>query len=179
MIDREKVKKALERCLICDISVVAPEEAQKAYRECEYTVGLYCGQKKVLQDTVGLLKEQEETINDLTDTIRQLNQHIKDLSEYMTPYGVVKDVKAYNELVKEKEDLGKELINAVELIRKKNKRIEKLLIEQEAVEPRVSSVEQRCGNCNKVIEMDGWKSCPWCGKPIAWSEWWNKNTDRR
>ena len=38
-----------------------------------------------------------------------------------------------------------------------------LLKEQEAVEPRVSSVEQRCGNCNKVIEMDGWKTCPWCG----------------
>ena len=41
------------------------------------------------------------------------------------------------------------------------------LLEQEAVEPKVTSAEQRCGNCNKVIEMDGWKSCPWCGKPIA------------
>ena len=40
--------------------------------------------------------------------------------------------------------------------------------EQEAVKPRVSTVEQRCGNCNKVIEMDGWKACPWCGKPILW-----------
>ena len=43
-----------------------------------------------------------------------------------------------------------------------------LLKEQEAVEPRVSTVEQRCGNCNKVIEMDGWITCPWCGKPILW-----------
>ena len=43
-----------------------------------------------------------------------------------------------------------------------------LLKEQEAVKPRVSMWEQRCGNCNKVIEMDGWKSCPWCGKPIDW-----------
>lgn len=43
-----------------------------------------------------------------------------------------------------------------------------LLKEQEAVKPRVSSIEQRCGNCNKVIEMDGWKVCPWCGKPILW-----------
>lgn len=43
-----------------------------------------------------------------------------------------------------------------------------ILQEQEAVEPRVSSVEQRCGNCNKVIEMDGWKACPWCGKLILW-----------
>ena len=35
-----------------------------------------------------------------------------------------------------------------------------LLKEQEAVEPRVSTAEQRCGHCNKVIEMDGWQSCP-------------------
>lgn len=47
--------------------------------------------------------------------------------------------------------------------------------EQDAVEPKVSSTEQRCGNCNKVIEMDGWIACPWCGKPIAWNGWWNKN----
>ena len=52
---------------------------------------------------IALLKEQEETIDDLTDTIRQLNQHIKDLSEYMTPYGKVKDVKAYAELLKGQE----------------------------------------------------------------------------
>lgn len=51
----------------------------------------------------------------------------------------------------------------------------KLLKKQKAVEPKVSSTEQRCGNCNKVIEMDGWIACPWCGKPIAWNEWWNKN----
>ena len=43
-----------------------------------------------------------------------------------------------------------------------------MLKEQEAEKPRVSNVEQRCGNCNKVIEMDGWKACPWCGKPILW-----------
>lgn len=53
-----------------------------------------------------------------------------------------------------------------------------LLEEQEAVKPRVSSVEQRCGNCNKVIEMDGWIMCPWCGKPIDWEGWWKKNGTR-
>ena len=53
-----------------------------------------------------------------------------------------------------------------------------LLKEQEAVEPSVSSVEQRCGNCNKVIEMDGWKACPWCGKRIDWKGWWKKNGTR-
>ena len=52
------------------------------------------------------------------------------------------------------------------------------LKEQEAVKPRVSSVEQRCGNCNKVIEMDGWIACPWCGNPIDWEGWWKKNGTR-
>lgn len=52
-----------------------------------------------------------------------------------------------------------------------------LLKEQEAVMPNVSSVNQRCGNCNKVIEMDGWKTCPWCGKPIDWARWWRENTN--
>lgn len=81
-------------------------------------------------------------------------------------------------MLEEQEDLGTELTNAMELIHKKNERIEKLLIEQEAVKPNVSSAEQRCGNCNKVIEMDGWKSCPWCGKHIDWKGWWEKNDTR-
>ena len=46
-----------------------------------------------------------------------------------------------------------------------------MLKEQEAVEPRVSTAEQRCGHCNKVIEMDGWQFCPWCGKMIDWKGW--------
>lgn len=62
MIDRAKVIKALERCLICDISVVATPEAQKAYLECEYTIGRYCGRKNVLRDALSLLKEQPEIV---------------------------------------------------------------------------------------------------------------------
>lgn len=54
----------------------------------------------------------------------------------------------------------------------------KLLEEQKAVEPKVSCSEQRCGNCNKVIEMDGWVACPWCGKPIDWERWCRKNGTR-
>ena len=50
-----------------------------------------------------------------------------------------------------------------------------MLKEQEVIMPRVTSVEQRCGNCNKVIEMDGWIACPWCGKHIDWKGWLNKN----
>lgn len=53
-----------------------------------------------------------------------------------------------------------------------------LLDELKAVEPSVSRSEQHCGNCNKVIEMDGWKACPWCGKRIDWEGWWKKNGTR-
>ena len=53
-----------------------------------------------------------------------------------------------------------------------------LLKEQDAVKPRVSTAEQRCGHCNKVIEMDGWQFCPWCGKKIDWEGWWKKNGTR-
>ena len=59
---------------------------------------------ELVRDTIALLKEQEEAINYLTDATRQLNQHIKDLREYMTPYGMVADVKAYDELLNEQED---------------------------------------------------------------------------
>ena len=52
------------------------------------------------------------------------------------------------------------------------------LKEQEAVKPKVSCTEQRCGHCNKVIEMDGWQSCPWCGKRIDWKGWLKKNGTR-
>lgn len=62
MTDTEKVIKGLERCLICDTSVVASKEAQNAYIECEYTVGLYCGQKKLLRDAISLIKDQEARI---------------------------------------------------------------------------------------------------------------------
>ena len=58
------------------------------------------------------------------------------------------------------------------------KEILALLTELEAVEPKVSTAEQRCGHCNKVIEMDGWQSCPWCGKRIDWKGWWKKNGTR-
>lgn len=106
MIDREKVVRGLERCLICSTSPISSAEELKAYIDCEYTVGLYCGKDRLLFETLELLKEPE------------------------------------------------------------------------AVEPRVSTAEQRCGHCNKVIEMDGWIACPWCGKRIDWKGWWNKNGTR-
>lgn len=54
-------------------------------------------------------------------------------------------------LLKEQEDLGTELTNAVELIHKKNERIEKLLKEQEAI--------VRCKDCKWKYEDDGRSLC--------------------
>ena len=81
MPDREKVIKGLERCLICDISVIAPEEAQNAYRECEYTVGLYCGEKKLLREAVALLKEQGDTINELQNAYEYLQKQFFEVQD--------------------------------------------------------------------------------------------------
>lgn len=60
--DREKVIKGIERCLVCDPSVIASDEGQKAYLDCEYTVGLYCDRKRLLLDALALLKEQDAVV---------------------------------------------------------------------------------------------------------------------
>lgn len=60
MADREKAIRGIERCLVCDTSVVAPPDAKKAYLDCEYTLGLYCVQDRLLHDALELLKEQKE-----------------------------------------------------------------------------------------------------------------------
>lgn len=57
----DKVIQGIERCLVCSSSVLASAEAQKAYLDCEYTVDLYCGQKKLLRHTLDVLKEQRKT----------------------------------------------------------------------------------------------------------------------
>ena len=56
MPDLEKVINGLERCLKNTCPSVFSEE----YRNCEYTMGLYCRKDKLLQDVLELLKEQEE-----------------------------------------------------------------------------------------------------------------------
>ena len=80
------------------------------------------------------------------------------------------------ELLKEQEDLGSELTNAVELIRKKNKRIEELLKEQEAIPPiresdgdpgELASWWYVCGACRRVIDYHD-KFCRWCGRKVKW-----------
>ena len=85
-------------------------------------------------------------------------------------------------LLKERDDLGTELTNAVELIHKKNERIkklEKLLKEQEAVEPILEQDSMVCGVCGheviwqKMIGDGIWvdeelEYCPHCGQAVKW-----------
>ena len=64
MIDREKVIRGLERCAKgnCPFS--------EEYKACEYTVGMYCGKKRLMMDALELLKAQEPrliTVEDFKD----------------------------------------------------------------------------------------------------------------
>lgn len=80
-------------------------------------------------------------------------------------------------LLKEQEDLGTELTNAVELIHKKNERIEKLLKEQEAV---VAHWDDNTGHwiegdrngidphARTTGEMIDTFRCSWCGFYQYW-----------
>lgn len=58
MPDIEKVIQGLERCL----KHTCPAIYSKEYEECEYTVGLYCGQDKLLHEALELLKEQQPRV---------------------------------------------------------------------------------------------------------------------
>lgn len=85
-------------------------------------------------------------------------------------------------LLKEQEDLGTELTNAVELIHKKNERIEKLLKDQEAVEPKTEPSAKgywyTCGACGwwlfevrDTVHFDDRKRirfCASCGQAVKW-----------
>ena len=54
--DREKVISGWERCR----KHTCPSIDSKEYADCEYTVGLYCRQDLLIDDTIALLKEQED-----------------------------------------------------------------------------------------------------------------------
>lgn len=53
MDDLEKIIKAWERCRECRSLPVGMSEA---WVECEYTIGLYCAQDKLVGETIKLLK---------------------------------------------------------------------------------------------------------------------------
>ena len=61
MADIEKVINGLERCKVCDMSILSYGKGKPAYLECEYTVGLYCGRDRLINDTLKVLKEYRKT----------------------------------------------------------------------------------------------------------------------
>ena len=60
MPDIDKVINGLERCLVCNTSIIGTKEGQRAYIDCEYTIGLYCGQDRVIRESIVLLKEYKQ-----------------------------------------------------------------------------------------------------------------------
>jgi len=76
-------------------------------------------------------------------------------------------------MLKEQDDLGTELTNAVELIRKKNEQIEKLLKEQEAVT--IKKTKEHgfgvyggiCPKCRNWIQS-AHSFCGFCGQAVKW-----------
>ena len=61
MADIEKVRRGIERCL----KHTCPSVYSKEYEECEYTVGLHCGQDRLLWEVLDLLKEQDDLLRKL------------------------------------------------------------------------------------------------------------------
>lgn len=59
MANSEKVIRGWERCKVCNLSITASDDEKKAYIECEYTIGQYCGKDKLIDETIELLKEQD------------------------------------------------------------------------------------------------------------------------
>jgi len=75
MADLEKVIKGWERCEECRKH---PIGTSQAYLDCEYTVGLYCGQDKLIWHTLEVLKEFR-------------NKHLIDVDELIKELGFSKD----------------------------------------------------------------------------------------
>ena len=58
----EKVICGWERCRKCH---EVPMVFSEAYRDCEYTRGMYCRQDILIEDTIALLRDQQNVISQL------------------------------------------------------------------------------------------------------------------
>ena len=59
MADLDKVIRGWERCNECR---ELPPGLSQAYVDCEYTIGLYCAQSKLINETLKVLKEQKSIV---------------------------------------------------------------------------------------------------------------------
>jgi len=85
VIDYEKVIRGWERCEKCNMSPIAPPEGTKAYLDCEYTIGPYCGKDKLIWETIELLKEQKPRLL----TFEEVKKH------FHIPGELLSDIKKY------------------------------------------------------------------------------------
>ena len=88
------------------------------------------------------------------DILRKAVKAVKEFNEDAPIKISLECVEDILELLKEKEDLGTELTNAVELIHKKNERIEKLLKEQDEEHRRLLSWLGKF--CRHIDNGDAW-----------------------
>jgi hypothetical protein len=99
------------------------------------------------------------------------------------PWDLIDDTLA---LLKEQEDLGTELTNAVELIHKKNERIEKLMKEQETHKFFVDEsgkitplpVVVRCKDCKNLGYTNSHWFCKWLNRCVD-EDWFCADGERR
>jgi hypothetical protein len=168
MADMEKVKKGLECCM--------KSTEDNPFAECEHcpyneiSIAVQECRAVLSADALALLKEQEDIISNYKEVVENLLQQLQDIEKYMTPYGMVKDVKAYVELLKEQENTIIELQNAYNYLQTQFfEAQDKLLKEQEAVKPTIDEYgNKRCGSCGRKLQSisDPDLFCCKCGKPV-------------
>ncbi len=85
--------------------------------------------------------------------------------------GIMEYIDDALDLLKEQDDMGKELTDAMELVRKKNERIEKLLKEQEAV--------VRCKDCKYSLSNSRFCAYPHKKNNIQQGDWFCADGERK
>ena len=119
-------------------------------------------------------------MSDREKVIKEFELFIKEFHPACTSEGVELDVfREVLALLKEQEDLGTELTNAVELIHKKNERIKELLKKHEAVKPKLDVDSMVCGKCghplihqerlgDAILFEERHNYCQQCGRQVKW-----------
>ncbi len=119
-------------------------------------------------------------MNDKENVIKGLEQFKADFKPFCGNGSDWERVDDAIALLKEQEDLGAELTNAVELIHKKNKRINELLKDYEPKpiaytdNPYTGLSVAHCPKCGKFARQfhssveEETHYCPWCGQEVKW-----------
>lgn len=79
MPDKENVLRGWDRCSKC----LYPSVFDQQFKDCEYTMGMYCRKDKLISETVELLKEQDELLRKLQ---KDKDKLCLDVSEWKHKY---------------------------------------------------------------------------------------------